>query len=60
LKLLNVSNEQTGVILLLALIVAPVMWMVVRRRYGFPALASSVPSDSKAGRRVQPGVSRQP
>jgi uncharacterized protein len=41
LKLLNVSNTTTGVILLVALLGAPVLWMVVRRYYGFPALASS-------------------
>jgi uncharacterized protein len=40
LKLLNVSTQQTGIILLLALVIAPIVWMVVRRRYGFPALAS--------------------
>src|SRR5262245_26162216 len=39
LKLLNVSNANTGIILLLALTVAPVLWMLVRRHHGFPALA---------------------
>jgi len=41
LKLLNVPNRETGIILLLALTIAPVLWMVVRRRLGFPALASN-------------------
>jgi uncharacterized membrane protein YfcA len=41
LKLLNVPNQETGIILLLALLIAPALWMVVRRRHGFPALASS-------------------
>ena len=40
LRLLDVSTRDTGLILLLALIVAPVLWMFVRRRHGFPALAS--------------------
>ena len=40
LKLLNLSNQDTGIILLLVLLIAPVLWMLVRRRHGFPALAS--------------------
>jgi uncharacterized protein len=39
LKLLNVSNQRTAVILGLVLLFAPVLWMLVRRHYGFPALA---------------------
>jgi uncharacterized protein len=39
LKLLNVSTKDTGIILLVVLIFAPVLWMLVRRRHGFPALA---------------------
>jgi uncharacterized membrane protein YfcA len=39
LKLLNVSNQATGIILILVLLFAPVLWMLVRRHYGFPALA---------------------
>ncbi len=39
LKLLNVSNENTGWILLALALVAPPLWMVVRRRHGFPMLA---------------------
>src|SRR6476620_10048793 len=39
LKLLNFSNQQTGIILLLVLLIAPVLWMLVRRKHGFPALA---------------------
>jgi uncharacterized membrane protein YfcA len=38
LKLLNVSNKDTGVILGLVLLIAPVLWMLVRRHYGFPAI----------------------
>ncbi|MGN6393585.1 MAG: sulfite exporter TauE/SafE family protein [Gemmatimonadales bacterium] len=39
LKLLNLSNQITGVVLVLTLLFAPVLWMLVRRHYGFPALA---------------------
>jgi uncharacterized membrane protein YfcA len=38
LKLLNVSNTTTAIVLAFALLVAPVLWMMVRRRHGFPAL----------------------
>jgi uncharacterized membrane protein YfcA len=43
LKLLNVSTTHTGIILALVLVVAPVLWMLVRRHHGFPALASRRP-----------------
>ena len=36
LKLLNVSNTTTGILLILVLIFAPLLWMLVRRRHGFP------------------------
>ena len=36
LKLLGVGNAATGVVLLAALLVAPPLWMLVRRRHGFP------------------------
>jgi uncharacterized membrane protein YfcA len=39
LKLLDFSTKSTGIILGLVLIIAPVLWMLVRRHYGFPALA---------------------
>ena len=39
LKLLDVSTATTGIVLAAVLIVAPLLWMVVRRRHGFPALA---------------------
>jgi len=38
LKLLNFSNRTTGTILLVVLIFAPVLWMLVRRHHGFPAM----------------------
>jgi uncharacterized membrane protein YfcA len=40
LKLLNFSNTHTGIILVLVLLLAPVVWMLVRRHHGFPAFAS--------------------
>jgi hypothetical protein len=39
LKLLDVSTKDTGLILLAVAILAPLVWMIVRRRHGFPALA---------------------
>jgi uncharacterized membrane protein YfcA len=39
LKLLDFSTKATGIILGLVLIIAPVLWMLVRQHYGFPALA---------------------
>jgi hypothetical protein len=39
LKLFGVPNVTTGIILLLVALVAPVLWMLVRRRHGFPAMA---------------------
>ena len=41
LKLLNVSTRNTGIILLAVAVIAPLLWMVVRRRHGFPAFAGS-------------------
>ena len=40
LKLLDVSTLYTEITLGSVLIVAPLLWMVVRRRHGFPALAT--------------------
>jgi uncharacterized protein len=39
LRLLNVSTTDTGLILLLVAIIAPLLWMAVRRRHGLPAFA---------------------
>jgi uncharacterized membrane protein YfcA len=39
LKLLDVSTPMTGLALAVVLLVAPVTWMLVRRRHGLPALA---------------------
>ena len=41
LKLLGLGTAPTGIALLAALLVAPTVWMVVRRANGFPALARS-------------------
>ncbi len=43
LKLLNVSNAHTGIILLLVAGIAPVLWMLVRRHHGFPTVTSKAP-----------------
>ena len=40
LKLLGVPTMQTGIALAVLALGAPVVWMLVRRRHGFPALAS--------------------
>ncbi|MEJ5946294.1 sulfite exporter TauE/SafE family protein [Pseudokineococcus basanitobsidens] len=40
LKLLGVPNVATGVVLVAVALLAPLVWMQVRRRHGFPALAS--------------------
>ncbi len=47
LKLLGISNQDTGIILVLVLLIAPLLWMLVRRRHGFPAIA-------RGGRRAKP------
>ena len=39
LKLLKVPNGDTAIILGVVLVFAPVLWMLVRRRHGFPPLA---------------------
>jgi hypothetical protein len=43
LKLLHVSNLHTGIILVLVALIAPLLWMLVRRRHGFPAMAPRRP-----------------
>ena len=54
LKLLNVPNRQTGITLALALVIAPVLWMLVRRRHGFPALASKTAAHDREHPRGDP------
>ena len=39
LKLFEVPNTETAIILLVTLLFAPILWMVVRRRLGYPALS---------------------
>lgn len=53
LKLLNVSNQSTAIILGVTLAVAPVLWMLVRRRHGFPALVPRRPRAPAAAAPVQ-------
>lgn len=50
LKLLGVSNQTTGVLLVGALLVAPVLWMLIRRKHGFPALAGKARRERLAAR----------
>ncbi len=38
LKLLGVSNTATGITLIAVLLIAPLLWMLVRRQHGFPAM----------------------
>lgn len=47
LKMLGVPNLQTAVVLVATLLIAPPLWMVVRRRHGFPAFAYQERRDPK-------------
>jgi hypothetical protein len=40
LKLLKVSTLHTGIVLAAVLVFAPLAWMLIRRRHGFPAFAT--------------------
>jgi uncharacterized protein len=51
LKLLGVPTVDTAVVLMVLALAAPAAWMVVRRRHGFPALASR---RSRTGRPAVP------
>ena len=42
LKLFNVSNSAAAITLAVFLAVGPILWMVVRRQHGFPAIARRV------------------
>jgi uncharacterized protein len=52
LKLLNVPNRDTAIILGTVLVFAPVLWMLVRRKHGFPALARRSPQKPKPANQV--------
>jgi uncharacterized protein len=59
LKLLNLSNKDTGITLALVLALAPVLWMAVRRHHGFPALArSSKPTETSSAVQAEAGTAR--
>ncbi len=62
LKLLDFSNRDTGIMLVLVLLLAPLIWMVVRRQHGFPALAAGqrrdAPRESGAGPDERPGANQ--
>ena len=55
LKLLEVPNTETAIILLVTLLFAPILWMVVRRRLGYPALSRWKEHERGGGRRSSPG-----
>ncbi|HET8615439.1 MAG TPA: sulfite exporter TauE/SafE family protein [Actinomycetales bacterium] len=55
LKLLELSNQHTVIVLTVFLVVAPVAWIVVRRRHGLPALARR-----SATRRSAPALTPEP
>lgn len=59
LKLLEVSNALTGVILTIALLVGPVIWFAVRRHHGFPALAHDW-GGKRRGPAASPGARSTP
>ncbi len=52
LKLLDVPNAPTAVVLLAVLFLGSLLWMSIRRRHGFPALAS-VEAKQRAARLAQ-------
>jgi uncharacterized membrane protein YfcA len=54
LKLLDFSNKDTGTILLLVLLIAPVLWMLVRRKHGFPAVARKHHRDQHGSPKLSP------
>lgn len=58
LKLLGVGTLETGLTLLAALLLAPIVWMLVRRHHGFPALASRTPRPAGDERATEQATSR--
>lgn len=60
LKLLGVGNIETGIILVTALIGGPLLWMYVRKRNGFPALASVEARQVRAAREARNKVGEPP
>ncbi|MFC7486369.1 sulfite exporter TauE/SafE family protein [Knoellia sp. CPCC 206453] len=49
LKLLEVPTSVTAMILLVSLVIAPVLWMVVRRHHGLPAFGRRSQAPPEAG-----------
>ncbi len=52
LKLLGVSNTDTAITLIAVLLIAPLLWMLVRRQHGFPAIARRGPRPADAGEKA--------
>jgi uncharacterized protein len=53
LKLFEIPNTATAITLLITLLFAPILWMVVRRRLGYPALVSRWKEHGKAMREAE-------
>ncbi|HEY8257710.1 MAG TPA: sulfite exporter TauE/SafE family protein [Gemmatimonadales bacterium] len=62
LKLLGVNNVNTAIMLGLVLAIAPVLWMLVRRHHGFPAIAKPPRHSQETNRAAQAeaGATREP
>ena len=57
LKLLGVPTATTGILLGVVLVASVPIWMLIRRRHGFPALARPGTEDDDAAARVPEAVS---
>jgi uncharacterized membrane protein YfcA len=59
LKMLGLGNAATGIALVAVLLVAPPLWMLVRRRHGFPAFALTEARAQRADERAMPAPLRK-
>jgi len=59
LKLLNVSTVHTGIVLAAVLVFAPLAWMMIRRRHGFPTFAWT-PHSGQASREIVSDIAKGP
>lgn len=51
LKLLGLDNKVTGIVLLAALVAAPIVWAFLRRMHGFPMLSGRTSPDDEVAAR---------